>query len=138
MGAESVAVSAPILFFDGSCGLCARSVAWCLAHDRRARLKYAPLQGATYAALALPDRPRDLDTVVLLEHGRLLVRSDAVLRVLVVVGGPWAVLGLLGHAVPRPLREWAYRYVARRRLGWFGSADACRLPGPAKSGRFLD
>lgn len=130
--------AAPVLFFDGSCGLCARSVAWCLAHDRHAKLRYAPLQGETYAALTLPDRPRDLDTVVLLENGRLHTRSDAVLRVLAIVGGPWAALAAAALIVPRPLREWAYRYVARRRLGWFGTADACRLPGPAESDRFLD
>lgn len=129
--------AAPILFFDGSCGLCARSVAWCLAHDRLGRLKYSPLQGETYAALALPDRPRDLDTVVLLENGRLFTRSDAVLRVLAIVGGPWAALAAAALMVPRPLREWAYRYVARRRLGWFGTADACRLPARDERGRFL-
>lgn len=130
--------AAPILFYDGDCGLCARSVAWCLAHDRRAKLRYAPLQGATYAALDVTDRPRDLDTVVLLENGRLLTRSDASLRVLAIIGGPWAALAGAALVVPRPLREWGYRYIARRRIGWFGTADACRLPTPTERTRFLD
>ncbi|HTE07093.1 MAG TPA: DCC1-like thiol-disulfide oxidoreductase family protein, partial [Planctomycetota bacterium] len=38
---------APILFFDGTCGLCSGVVRWCLRRDRRAVLHFAPLQGAT-------------------------------------------------------------------------------------------
>lgn len=129
--------AASLLFYDGTCGLCARTVAWCLKHDRGARLRYAPLQGETYAALDVADTPRDLDTVVLLDRGRLLVRSDAVLRVMALCGGPWGALATIGRAVPRPLREAAYRFVAARRLGWFGNADACALATPEQRARFL-
>ncbi|MCC6651953.1 MAG: DUF393 domain-containing protein [Candidatus Eisenbacteria bacterium] len=129
--------AAPILFYDGDCGLCARSVAWCLAHDRHATLRYAPLQGETYAALDVADRPRDLDTVVLLENGRLLTRSDALLRVLAIVGGPWFVLARLGSLAPRALLEASYRFVAKRRLGWFGTADSCRMPSADERALFL-
>lgn len=129
--------AALVLFYDGECGLCARSVAWCLAHDRHLRLRYAPLQGETYAALSVSGKPRDLDTVVLLDEGRLLVRTDAVLRVFGIIGGTWAMLGAAGRLVPRPLREWAYRYVARHRIGWFGTADSCRMPTPRERERFL-
>jgi predicted DCC family thiol-disulfide oxidoreductase YuxK len=128
----------PILFFDGTCGLCARAVVWCMRHDRRGRLRYAPLQGATYAALSHAHAPRDLDTVVLADADGVHVRSDAVLRVLGIVGGAWAVLGALGRAVPRPLREAAYRAIARRRLGWFGTADACAVARAADRARLLD
>ncbi len=129
--------TASLLFYDGTCGLCARSVAWCLRHDRAGVLRYAPLQGETYAALDVPDKPCELDTVVLLDRGKLLTRSDAVLRAVALCGGPWGALAAVGHAVPRPLRESAYRYVAARRLGWFGRADACALATPEQRGRFL-
>lgn len=129
--------AASLLFYDGTCGLCARSVAWCLAHDRDARLRYAPLQGETYAALDVADKPRELDTVVLFDRGRLLVRSDAVLRVLALAGGRWAAFASLARTVPRPLRETAYRFVAARRLGWFGKADACALATAEQRARFL-
>jgi predicted DCC family thiol-disulfide oxidoreductase YuxK len=129
--------SAPILFYDGDCGLCARSVQWCLDHDRRARLFFAPLQGPTYAALAIADKPTALDTVVLFDEGRLHVQSDAVLRLLRHVGGGWSVLAALGRIVPRFLRDAVYRFIARRRHAWFGAADRCRLPTPNESGRFL-
>ena len=129
--------AARLLFYDGTCGLCARSVAWCLEHDRRGVLRYAPLQGETYAALDVADKPTALDTVVLFDRGVLLVRSDAVLRAMQLCGGAWGAVAAVGRAVPRPLREAAYRFVAARRLGWFGKADACALATPEQRARFL-
>lgn len=130
-------MSGPILFYDGTCGLCARSVQWCLDHDRRARLRFAPLQGATYAALAVDAKPTELDTVVLFDEGKLHVRSDAVLRILRHVGGGWSVLGAIGRIIPRFARDAAYRFVARRRHAWFDPADRCRLPTRDENARFL-
>ncbi len=133
---ETVA-STPILFYDGECGLCARSVQWCLDHDRRGELRFAPLQGKTYAALNFADKPADLGTVVLLDGRRLFVRSDAVIGILRQVGGAWPVLAFLGRLVPRFLRDAGYRFIARRRHAWFGSAERCRLPSAGESARFL-
>ena len=73
----------PILFYDGECGLCARWVQFCLARDRHGVLRYAPLQGATYAALPLTDKPQKMNSVVVLDQGRLLAEAEAVLVSLV-------------------------------------------------------
>lgn len=122
----------PVLFFDGDCGLCHRSVAWFQRHDRRATLRYAPLQGPTYAGLA-EQGPIDLSTMVMLDDRGLWTESNAVLAGLRAVGGPWGMLAAVGSAIPRFLRDAVYRFVARRRMGWFGPADACALPGdPAR------
>ena len=127
----------PVLFYDGDCGLCARAVQWSLEHDRRGRLRFAPLQGSTFAALEFTDKPQTLETMVLLERGRLLVRSDALLALLREVGGPWRVAALLGRMVPRFLRDACYRFIARRRHALFRSVEHCRMPDPAERGRFL-
>lgn len=127
----------PILFYDGNCGLCAKSVQWCLDHDRRGRLRFAPLQGVTYAALSISDKPGDIETVVLFDERELFVRSEAVIRLLGHVGGAWVILAALGRIVPRFLRDAGYRFIARRRHAWFGSADRCRLPTANASTRFL-
>ncbi|MCC6889643.1 MAG: DUF393 domain-containing protein, partial [Hyphomicrobiales bacterium] len=68
----------PILFFDGECGLCARSVAWCLRQDRRRVLRFAPIQGRTYREIGDPGKPTDGSTMVLVDERGLHVRSDAV------------------------------------------------------------
>lgn len=127
----------PILFYDGECGLCAKSVQWCLDHDAHAVLRYAPLQGATYAALDVPKKPSGLGTVVLLDERGLHTESNAVLRIARHIGGPWRVFGAIARVIPRALRDVAYRHVARHRIAWFGTVDACRLPTPATRTRFL-
>ena len=128
---------APILFYDGACGLCARTVQWCLRHDRRRVLCFAPLQGRTYAALPDSTKPTGLETMVLSDGDGLHVRSRAVVRMLGHIGGGWSVVGALGRLVPRYLGDAGYNFVARRRLAWFGSADACRLPNETERDRFL-
>jgi predicted DCC family thiol-disulfide oxidoreductase YuxK len=129
--------SHPILFYDGECGLCARTVQWALAHDRRATLRFAPLQGTTYGAITDPGKPTNLNTMVLLDEGTLQLRSTGALRMMQHLGGPWSTFARIALRIPRPLRDLVYNAVARHRLAWFGTADSCRIPTPAESNRFL-
>jgi len=132
------------VLYDGLCGLCDASVRFLLARDRAGRLRFAPLQGPTAAAVrarhpALP--PLD-ETILLVDSPRtpaerVRVRSDAALAALGRLGGGWRLAGLL-RAVPRPLRDAVYRFVARRRTRWFGRLDACRVPSAEQRRRFLD
>lgn len=93
-------------------------------------------QGATGQALLRRHGldPADPPSFLLVEDGR--VDGDAVLRVLSGLGGIWR-LGALLRAIPRPLRDAAYRRVARNRLRWFGRAERCLLPTPGTRARFL-
>ncbi|NUQ50896.1 MAG: DUF393 domain-containing protein, partial [Phycisphaerae bacterium] len=79
---------------------------------------------------------RMLDTVVLLQGGQVHVRSGAALRILRRLGFPWSMLSIL-LAVPRPVRDAIYDWIARRRYRWFGRRDSCAVP-PALRSRFLD
>lgn len=126
-----------ILFFDGVCGLCNGLVDWLLPRDGRAVLKYATLQGATAKELLPPEMVTDLNTVVLWHRGRVLTRSDAILSCLSELGGLWRIVGML-KIVPRPLRDGAYNFIARRRYLWFGQRHTCRMPLPGERLRFLD
>ena len=127
----------PTLFYDGTCGLCARCVRWTLRHDRRGVLRFAPLQGSTFAALDAAHKPRDVETMVLVDSAGLHLRSDAALSLLRHVGGIWGALAAIGRLVPRFIRDRVYRFVAERRLAWFGTADVCALPAAADRERFL-
>jgi predicted DCC family thiol-disulfide oxidoreductase YuxK len=100
-------------------------------------LRFAPLQGRTYASLTAPDKPTGLDTMVLSDDAGLHVRSRAALRMLRHIGGPWRLLGILGSVVPRFIGDAVYDAIARRRLAWFGRADACTLAAPEARSRFL-
>jgi predicted DCC family thiol-disulfide oxidoreductase YuxK len=132
------------VMFDGRCGLCDGAVRWLIRHDRRAALRFAPLEGAVAAAVRQrhPDLPAGDETFVLVESPegtgeRVRVRSDAALAALVRLGGAWRLAAAL-RVVPRPLRDVVYRWVARNRTRWFGRLDACRIPSPGERERFLE
>lgn len=131
-------MSHPVIFYDGVCGLCDRSIRFVLRHDHAGRVRFAPLQGAL-AARVLAAHGRDagqLDTVYLLDGGRLLAKSDAVCAILHLLGGPWRLLALL-RVLPRALRDRAYDAVAGGRYRWFGRFDTCPVPPPHLRERFL-
>jgi len=133
------------VLYDGTCGLCDRSVRWLLARDRRGALRFATLEGAIAAEVRgrHPELPPVDETFVLVERPRsdaesVRVRSDAALRAVALLGGGWRLLAALARLVPRPLRDVAYRFVARRRTRWFGRLETCRVPTPGERERFLD
>jgi predicted DCC family thiol-disulfide oxidoreductase YuxK len=127
-----------LLLFDGVCNLCNGFVNFLIDHDPEVRLKVAALQSeeaAPWLRAAGLD-PSHLDSVVLIEKGRVTRKSTAALRVARLLGGPWA-LAYAFMAIPRPLRDAAYDLVARFRYDWFGKRDACRLPTPELRAHFL-
>ncbi|MFE8647097.1 thiol-disulfide oxidoreductase DCC family protein [Sphingomonas sp. NCPPB 2930] len=129
-----------IVVFDGQCLLCNRWVQFLLRHDRRGRIRYASMQGATGSALlrdaGLPTE--HLETLLVVDDaGRRWQHTGAILRLLHALGGPWR-LAWAAWPVPAPLRDAAYRLLARNRYRVFGRADTCMLPPPGTAGRFLD
>jgi predicted DCC family thiol-disulfide oxidoreductase YuxK len=134
---ESSTVDAVILY-DGDCGLCDRLVQFVLPRDPRGYFHFAALQSefarARLAAAALP--PDDLDTMVLIESGKVHVRSTAALRVLRKLRWPWPLFYPF-VIVPRFVRDAVYRFIARNRHRWFARPSVCGLPKAGWTERFL-
>jgi len=128
-----------VIVFDGCCSLCARSVGFILERDLDGVFKFAASQsGAGAALLAKAGLDAEAgDTVVLIENGTAYTRSEAALRIAARFHGPWRLLTWF-RAVPRPLREWAYRIIARKRYAWFGGRRECLVPPEDVRDRFLD
>lgn len=134
----SVWAEHPIVFFDGVCGLCNHSVNWLLARDSERRLRFAPLQGTTAEKTLDPAVRNRLDTLVFVRGGEVFIRTAAVSRILMTLGGRWRVLGGLLWSVPSPIRDLGYRIVSRLRYRLFGKHESCRLPTPQERAVFLD
>lgn len=126
-----------LLFFDGVCGFCSRSVDFVLARDRRSIFQFAPLQGETARQLLPPADVDDLNSMVLLVEGRSFCKSSAAVRVLWRLGFGWRLLSVFAWLVPLPLRDLVYDLVARNRYRLFGKHETCRMPTPAERSRFL-
>ncbi|ADE54396.1 thiol-disulfide oxidoreductase DCC family protein [Coraliomargarita akajimensis] len=130
-------VTPPVLFYDGDCGLCSWSVNFLARHDRRKRLKFAPLQGET-AIARLPEEYRlQLSTVVYeRSHQHFYVRSGAILRALIDTESHlrWAAYPAL--CIPRCIRDWCYNRIVHNRHRLF-HAKSCPLPKPEERKRML-
>ena len=134
---KSATAEGPIVFYDGDCGLCARTVQGVLRHDKNGVFRFAPLQGETAAKLiGQPQGKPDAWTLVLLDESGLYDRSTGVLKILKRVkwGG---LLPSLGLWIPRFVRDGVYRFVAKIRYRVWGKANSCALPTKAAMARFL-
>ena len=131
----------PLLLFDGVCNLCDGAVRFVIQNDPAGRFRFAALQSDA----ARPHLERAglgagyLQGLVLVDEGGAVhVGADAAVQTALRLREPWPALARLALAVPAPLREAVYRFVARHRYRVFGRREACRIPTPAERARFLD
>lgn len=132
-------MSGPILFFDGVCNLCEASVQFVIRHDKSKKLRFASLQsnaGKVAMEAVLQQYGRVPDSQILLEDGKYYVESDAALRLVNYFSGGWKLLSIL-RIVPRFIRNFFYRILARNRYRWFGKKEACWLPTEELKERFI-
>lgn len=130
--------SGPVVLFDGVCNLCNGAVTWIIARDPQAVFRFASLQSAAgqRALAAHTVSSAWPDSIVLIDHDGVHVESVAALRVARRLGAPWSWLAL-GRFLPRSLGDAVYRLISRHRYRWFGRRDACMIPDPSLSSRFL-
>ncbi len=134
----SDAAGGPVVLYDGTCGLCHRSVRWLLRHERDHALQFAPLQGATAAALRVrhPEIPQLVSTVVLVDNDRVYLRSKAFLYAAKHLRAPWR-WAAVWRWIPGFLPDLGYRLIAAIRYRVWGRAELCDLPAPDERARFL-
>jgi predicted DCC family thiol-disulfide oxidoreductase YuxK len=137
----AVAARRDLLFYDGGCGFCHRTVLALLDADPEGTLfAYAPIGGETFRALELTATGDELpdSIVVRTPDGRLLVRSAGVIHIGRRLGGRHAVLARISSVFPAFLRDAAYDAFARIRHRFFARpVDACPLVPPELRERFL-
>jgi predicted DCC family thiol-disulfide oxidoreductase YuxK len=127
-----------VIFFDGVCNLCNGAVQFVIRRDKEGRFKFSSLQ-SDYAKESLGDFGIDasmLESILLLENGKLHKKSEAVLRINRRLPFPWPMLSIF-WIIPRGLRDVIYEWVANNRYRWFGRKDVCMVPTPELQTRFL-
>jgi predicted DCC family thiol-disulfide oxidoreductase YuxK len=119
-----------VLVIDGECAVCSWGARTIAANDPDDLFRIAPLQGALGRSLLIQHGldPDDPASWLLLRDGEALTGARAVIAAGRRLSMPWRALAWLGACVPGPLREPAYRVLARNRIKWFGRADLCAMP----------
>jgi len=101
-------------------------------------LRFAPLQGETAKQLLQRYRINSvsLDTVILIDNGKVWTESSASLRICKYMNGGWKLFyGFI--IIPKFIRDFFYRIVARNRYKWWGKKEECMIPTPEVKERFL-
>jgi predicted DCC family thiol-disulfide oxidoreductase YuxK len=127
-----------ILLFDGHCSLCNAAVDFVLKRDPKKKLLLASIQGPAGQGMLkkyqLP--PSYLDTLVVVEQGKVYLGSTAALRVARLLGGGWPLFyGLI--IIPKGIRDRIYQWISEHRYQWFGRKATCRMPSASESAHFL-
>ncbi|MFG6496151.1 thiol-disulfide oxidoreductase DCC family protein [Fictibacillus sp. UD] len=127
-----------VLLFDGICNLCNSSVQFILKHEKSSVLKFSAIQSE--AGQKLLSRynidPVHTNSVILIKDGKVYTESDAVFATSQFLKFPFN-LGKVLVIVPKPLRNFLYKKVAKNRYRWFGKKDSCMIPTPDLKNRFL-
>jgi predicted DCC family thiol-disulfide oxidoreductase YuxK len=129
----------PVILFDGICNFCNYWVNFIIKRDKKKQFRFASLQSEAAKKL-LANYQYDnkaIDTVILIENGKVYTHSTAALRICKKLNGAWPLLyGLT--LFPRFIRDWQYKFIAKRRYAWFGRSETCRIPSPEEKQLFLD
>lgn len=135
---------APVLFYDGDCAVCARSVRFILAHEKprpdQPTLRFARRRGPLGDALHREHPALESVDSLLWRNPDGSVRrySAAVIAAARYLGGIYSFAGNLLAIVPRPLRDFAYRMFAKNRHRFTFGGDACITLTADQRPRFLD
>ena len=137
-GSPDQADDHPLIVFDGMCVLCSANARFVLRHDRRGHFRLTTAQGplgeSLYRRFGLSTD--SYETMLVVERGRLLTESDAVLAIVRGLGWPWRAAAAAAF-VPRAVRDRLYRLIARNRFRLFGRRESCWVPTPAEADRIL-
>lgn len=127
----------PIILFDGVCNFCDASVQFILNRDPEGVFHFASLQSEAGQELVKKHNvPADVDSMILIEDGKVYYKSTAALRISRHLQGVWKLLYAF-IIIPSPIRNIVYDIIAKNRYKWFGQKDSCMLPPPNIRKRFL-
>lgn len=134
-GLITISQSHPIIIFDGVCMLCNRAIQYIIDHDKEGEFRYLTLQ--TAIELNLIDNKALPDSIILMNKGKILVESNAILHIGKNLGSWQGIVSRFLSIFPVSVGNFFYRIIAKNRYRWFGQYDTCMIPSPAWKAKFL-
>ena len=105
-----------ILYYDGLCVLCNKSMRFIINRDRKNPFKIGFLD-------ELKNQDKQ-DSIVLVHKGIKYKYSNAVIKSLILIGRIYKLAALL-FIFPKSLRDFVYKIIAKNRYKWFGKHNTC-------------
>lgn len=135
---EGMEDQGPIAVMDATCALCSFGARMIHRLDRTGLVRICPVQSDLGQRLLAVHGISGVDpeSWLFLAEGHARTDFDAMAEVGVRAGGWGRLLGVL-RLIPKPLRDWLYRRVARNRYAIFGRGDICAIPDPAFRARLI-
>lgn len=127
-----------IILFDGVCTLCNASIDFVMKRDRTNRFLVGALQEPISKKMLSDFQvdPAYLDSLVLVEKGKIYFRSTAALRIAKRLSGAWPLFYLF-IVIPAFVRDPIYDWIGKNRYRWFGMKSTCRIPSAEERNKFL-
>ncbi len=125
-----------ILFYDGECGFCNKSVQFVLSNEKNDSIYFSALQNE-FATVFLQDKlghPIDYSTIYYWHKGKLSKRSTAIMRLAKEIKYPAALIRIF-VIVPTFIRDAIYKLIAKYRKKI--SKNFCVIPSSHQAKRFL-
>jgi predicted DCC family thiol-disulfide oxidoreductase YuxK len=118
-----------IVLFDGTCAFCEGAVKFIATRDPDGHFRFGASQSPQAAALLAPYglSRETARSIILIEDGRVYLRSTATLRIAARLRAPWNAARVF-LLVPVPVRDAVYRVVAAIRHRLAGRSNACEIP----------
>ena len=128
-----------IVFFDGVCNVCDKTVDFVLKYDKDQRFSFASLQSEFAQNFFLEHKMNvSLDTIVVFKDGDFLKRSKAMLYILKNLNGSPRILGAILSLFPHFISDSFYALFAKNRYRIFGKREVCKVPTKEVLSRFYE
>jgi predicted DCC family thiol-disulfide oxidoreductase YuxK len=126
-----------LVVFDSDCVLCNRSVKYLLKADKGKRLLYTSFDSPLLAVQKTTEGVNNNTplSLIFVYNNNIYLESDAALKIAETIGLT-PVLVRIGKLIPRFLRNYIYRVIARYRYSWFGKTNHCMVPSREDAERF--
>ena len=131
-----------IIFFDGYCILCNKTVDFLISKDKKQKFLFATLQSKTATNILneigfQEKQSKNLNTIVYFKNGTFKIKSNAVIDILSELGGVYQFTKIF-YLIPLFLRDLIYDQISKNRYKWFGEKTTCRILNPNKYTRIIN
>jgi len=128
-----------IIFFDGVCNVCDKTVDFILTRDKNNKFFYSSLQSDfSKSFFKSKNEILNFESIVVYTDDKFLYKSRGMIYILKNLGGFAGIIGFLLSIFPKFISDYFYSLFANYRYKLFGKMDVCKIPTEDHISRFYE